>query len=107
VRDSATTTKLRVGDQVRVIAGREKGKEGRILGINTVKGRVVVEGLNTVKKAVRPTQQNQKGGITDVEAALNLSNVMIVCKRCGISRIGFSLEREQKTRVCRKCGEEL
>ena len=100
-------TKLRVGDQVRAIAGREKGKEGRILSIDTPRGRVVVEGLNMVKKAVRPTQQNQKGGISDVEAALNLSNVMVVCKRCGMSRIGFTLNGGEKTRVCRKCGEEL
>jgi len=104
---SPTSTKLRIDDQVRVIAGREKGKEGRILSIDSERGRLIVEGLNTVKKTVRPTQQNQKGGITDVEAAINLSNVMILCKRCGISRIGFTLQPEQKIRVCRKCGEEL
>ena len=106
-RTAAVRTKLRVGDQVRLIAGRDKGKEGRVLSIDSAKGRAVIEGLNMVKKAVRPTQQNQKGGISEVEAPVTLSNVMVVCKRCGMSRIGFVVKGDQKTRVCRKCGEEL
>lgn len=106
-RATLVRSKLRVGDPVRVIAGRDKGKEGRVLSVDSGKGRVVVEGLNMVKRAVRPTQQNQKGGLSDVEAPLNLSNVMVVCKRCGVSRIGFTVNDDQKMRVCRKCGEEL
>jgi large subunit ribosomal protein L24 len=60
-----------------------------------------------VKKAVKPRRQNDKGGIIDLEAALDISNVMIVCKKCGPTRIGFSGEKRNKQRICRKCGEAL
>jgi large subunit ribosomal protein L24 len=60
-----------------------------------------------VKKAVRPSRRNQKGGIIEVEAAIDLSNVMIICKKCGPTRIGFQGSGREKLRVCRKCGENL
>ena len=100
-------TKLRRDDDVQVTAGREKGKRGRLLRIDREKGRVVIEGLNMVKKAVRPKSQNQKGGITEVEGSIALSNVQIVCKSCGPTRIGYQVRDGEKIRVCRKCGEQL
>jgi large subunit ribosomal protein L24 len=75
--------------------------------VDREQGRVVVEGLNMVKKAIRPRGQNQKGGITSVEAALAISNVQIVCKKCGPTRMGLRMEKEQKVRFCKKCGGEL
>ena len=75
--------KLRKNDVVKVISGREKGKTGRILRIDREKMRAVVEGLNMVKKAVKQRKQNEKGGITSVEAPLSVSKLMIVCKKCG------------------------
>ena len=99
--------KLKVGDQVRVVSGRSKGRDGRILRLDPKGKRVWVEGANIVKKTVRPTNQNQKGGITDVEASLSWANVMVICKKCGISRIRIRVSQKEKSRVCAKCGEQL
>ncbi|MEW5817282.1 MAG: 50S ribosomal protein L24, partial [Spirochaetota bacterium] len=92
---------------VKVISGREKGKTGRILRIDSEKSRVIIHGINMVKKAVKKRKQTDKGGIIDVEAALHISNVMIVCRKCGPTRIGFKVEGDTKTRICKKCGEAL
>ena len=99
--------KLRKNDTVRVIAGREKGKTGRIVRIDREKMRAVVEGLNMVKKAMKQKKQNQKGGITSVEAPLPVGKLMIMCKKCGPTRIGYLMEANGKKRVCRKCGGDL
>ncbi len=99
--------KLRKNDTVKVMTGREKGKTGRVVTIDRVKMRAVVEGLNMVKKAVKQKKQNQKAGITSVEAPLALGKLMIVCKKCGPTRIGYSMTENGKKRVCRKCGGDL
>ena len=99
--------KLRKNDTVRVIAGRDKGKTGRIVRIEREKMRAVVEGLNMVKKAMKQKKQNQKGGITSVEAPLPVGKLMIVCKKCGPTRIGYRVDANGKKRVCRKCGGDL
>ncbi len=99
--------KLKKEDQVKVIAGKEKGKSGKILKIDREKGKVVVAGLNMVKKAQKPRKQGDKGGIIDIEAPIAISNVMIVCKKCGPTRIGLEGEGKQKVRKCKKCGEVL
>lgn len=92
---------------VKIVAGKDRGKTGRIVRLDRDVDRVVVEGLNMVKKTVRPKGQNQKGGITTVEAPIHVSNVMLVCKKCGPTRAGFKLEGDRKVRICRKCGELL
>jgi len=99
--------KLRKEDTVEIIAGKDKGKRGRILKIVRYKDRVVVEGANIVKKAQKRRQQQDRGGIIEIEAALHSSNVMIVCRKCGPTRIGYKIEGDAKTRICRKCGEAL
>ncbi len=99
--------KLKKDDMVQVIAGKEKGKQGKLLKINRDKGRVIVAGLNMVKKAMRKRKQTDRGGIEEIEASINASNVMIVCKKCGPTRIGYKLAGDDKQRVCRKCGEVL
>ena len=99
--------KLRKNDTVRVISGKDKGKSGRIVRIDLDKMRAVVEGLNMVKKAVKQKKQNQKGGITSVEAPLPLGKLMIVCRKCGPTRIGYRIEGDTKKRICRKCGGDL
>jgi large subunit ribosomal protein L24 len=104
---TAQKIKLRKDDTVQVIAGKEKGKKGRIVKIDRDKGRLIIEGLNMVKKAMKKRKQTDKGGITEIEAPLAVSNVMIVCKKCGPTRIGYKIAGEAKTRVCRKCGEVL
>ncbi|MDR0448568.1 MAG: 50S ribosomal protein L24 [Treponema sp.] len=106
--------KLKKEDTVQIIAGKDRGKRGRILKILRDKDRVVVEGLNMVKKAKKRRSQQDRGGIVEIEAALHASNVMIICKKCGPTRIGIKLGsldpktgKMRKTRSCRKCGEAL
>ena len=104
-------TKLHVnkGDTVKVLSGKDKGKQVKILRAIPAKERVVVEGVNIVKKAQRPTQQNPQGGITTMEAPLNVSNVMLVCPKCNeATRTGKRVnEAGKKGRVCKKCGQDI
>ena len=100
-------SKLRKNDQVRVMSGKDRGKSGRVVKIDRVKARAVIEGLNLVKKAMKAKGQQQKGGISSVEAAIHLSNLQMVCKKCGPTRVGYKVEGERKLRICRKCGGEL
>jgi len=99
--------KLKKDDNVEVVAGKDKGKQGRILKILRDKDRVIVQGVNIVKKAQKKRKQKDRGGIAEVEAALHSSNLMIVCKKCGPTRIGYKVDEKSKTRVCKKCGEAL
>ncbi len=99
--------KLRKEDQVQVVAGKDKGKQGKIIRIDREKGRAIVAGVNMVKKAQKKRKQTDRGGIIEVEAAIAISNVMIVCRKCGPTRIGYKIEGDAKKRVCRKCGEAL
>jgi large subunit ribosomal protein L24 len=99
--------KLRKNDTVQVISGRDKGKTGRVIRIDRTKMRAVVEGLNMVKKAMKQKKQNQKGGITSVEAPLSVGKLMIMCKKCGPTRIGYVVSEKGKKRICRECGGDL
>ena len=99
--------KLRKNDTVKVISGRDKGKTGRVIRIDREKMRAVVEGLNMVKKAVKQRKQNQKAGITSVEAPLPVGKLMIMCKKCGPTRIGYVVSEKGKKRICRECGGDL
>ena len=103
--EAAHKFKLKKEDTVQIISGKDKGKRGRILKILRDKDRVVVEGANIAKKAMKKRNQQDRGGIIEIEAAIHSSNVMIECKKCGPTRIGYKIEGTGKTRVCRKCGE--
>jgi large subunit ribosomal protein L24 len=98
--------RIRKNDNVVVIAGRDRGKRGRVLRVLPQKGRVVVEGVNFIKRHTRPNpQRNIKGGIVEREAALSVSNVQVVCPDCGApTRIGSRrLDDGRRVRFCRKC----
>ena len=97
---------VRKGDRVKVIAGKDKGKEGEILRALPAKGRVVVEKVNIVKKAMRPTQANQQGGIIEKEAPIDISNVMYL-HNGKATRIGYKFENGKKVRVAKSTGEVL
>jgi len=112
--DKAHKFKLKKEDTVQIIAGKDKGKRGRVLKILRDKDRIVVEGANMVKKTKKRRSQQDRGGIVEIEAAIHSSNVMIICKKCGPVRTGYKLGGKDaktgkivKTRVCRKCGEAL
>ncbi len=100
-------TKLKKEDLVQVISGKEKGKQGKIVRIDRDKNRAIIQGINMVKKAMKKKSQNDRGGIIEIEAPVRLCNMMIVCKKCGPTRMGYKLEGDAKKRVCRKCGEAL
>ncbi len=100
--------KLRAGDTVRVIAGKDKGTESRIARVLTSKNKVIVEGVATAKRHQRPTGQTMQGGIIDKDMPIDASNVMIVCPDCGPTKIGARFDDEgRKYRICRKCGGDL
>jgi large subunit ribosomal protein L24 len=103
------TLHVKRGDLVGVIAGRERGKRGKVLRVLPEKGRVVIEHVNMLKKHQRPTQKLRQGGIIEREGPLALSNVLPICGRCDKpSRTGFTLLADgRKTRVCRRCGESI
>ncbi len=103
-----TKMNIKAGDTVKVITGKDKGAQGEVLFAYPQKGRVTVQGVNLVKKALRPTQANPNGGIDTREAPIDVSNVMLVCPECGLpTRIGFKVEGDTKTRVCKKCGKAI
>jgi len=103
------TSSVKRNDKVVVLTGKDNGKRGRVLFVDRGKNRVIVEGLNIVKKTKRPDQQNPKGGIIDIEASIHISDVMVVCPKCdrGIRIKKRKLENGKKVRVCGKCGEIL
>ena len=100
---------VRRGDTVVVVAGKDRGKRGKVLRVVPGKGRVVVEKINMIKKHQRPTQKLRQGGIIEREAPLSLSNVLLVCARCDKpSRSGVKVLGDgRKVRVCRRCGETI
>ena len=102
-------THVKKDDMVKIIAGKEKGKTGKVLRVFPAKGRVVVEGLNVVKRHTRPSQMNPEGGIVEKEAALSISNVMIICGSCSeAARTGIrKLEDGSKARYCKKCNASV
>jgi large subunit ribosomal protein L24 len=103
---SRVLTPVKKNDSVLVIAGRDRGKRGRVLRVIPAKQRLIVEGVNFIKRHTKPNpQKNVKGGIVEREAALAMANVQVVCPECGAAtRIGRrQLEDGRKVRVCRKC----
>ena len=99
---------IRKNDTVQVIAGREKGKTGKVIGVTKERNRVLIEKVNLIKKHQRPDASG-KGGILEKEAPLDVSNVMLVCTKCNTGvRVGYKiLEDGKKVRMCKKCQELL
>lgn len=98
--------RIRKNDIVSMIAGKDKGKRGKVITVFPKKGRAIVENINVVRKAVRRTQQNQKGGFVDLEMPMDLSNLMLFCKHCERPvrfRVNI-LKDGTKMRECKKCG---
>lgn len=108
-RSTGRNTRLRTGDNVKVISGKHKGQSGRILSIDRVKNRVFIEKVNVIRKALRPTQDNPQGGYREQEASINASNVMVVDPKTGEpTRIGMQfLDDGRKVRIARKSGARL
>ena len=100
--------KLKTGDTVMVIAGKDIGTQSRIAKVFPDENRIIVEGVATAKRHQAPTGQTMQGGIIDKDMPIDASNVMIVCPDCGPTRIGYRIDDDgSKYRVCRKCDGEL
>lgn len=107
-----TMLKVKKGDEVAVIAGKDKGARGRVLDVLPKKNKVLVEGVNTVTRheKIRMNRRGaQEGGITHKEAPIDASNVALVCSTDGPTRVGYRIDEQTgaKSRVCQKCGAEL
>ena len=98
--------KIKKGDTVRVIAGKDKDKEGKVLSVNAKDKKVVVEGVNMITKHEKPSAMNQQGGIVNKEAPIDISNVMYMHKGQP-TRIGFKVEGDKKVRVAKSTGETI
>jgi large subunit ribosomal protein L24 len=101
--------KIRKGDRVRVLSGKDKGKEGTVMRAIPRDGKVIVDGVNVAKKSQRPTRTTQQGGIIDKDMPIQVSNVALVCPSCGKpTRVGYKIDAAgQKARTCKKCGGEI
>lgn len=100
---------IKKDDFVKVIAGKDRGKQGKVLRVFPTEGRLTVERVNMIKRHTRPTRQMQQGGIIEREGKLHISNVMLICSKCerGV-RVGHRLlEDKKKVRICRRCNEIL
>lgn len=105
----ATKVRIKKNDIVKVIAGKERGKKGKVLSVFPDEGRLIIEKLNMVKRHTKPNKKMQEGGIIEKEAKVQLSNVMVVCPTCdkAVRTSAKSLENGKKVRVCKKCGEMI
>lgn len=100
---------IKKNDSVTVLAGKDRGKKGKVLSVLAARDKAIVEGINLVKKHMRPTRENPKGGIIAVEKPIQISNIMLLCPRCNKrTKIGKKkLSDGTKKRVCKKCQEIL
>ena len=100
--------KVKKGDTILVIAGKDKGKTAKILRSFPKEGRILVEGVNLKKKHVKPKSQGEKGQVVSIPAPMNVSNTMLLCPKCSKpTRIGYKIENDKKMRVCKKCGSQI
>ncbi len=100
--------KIKKGDQVLVISGKDKGRKNKIVRVFLKEGKVIVGGINLRKKHVKPKKSGEKGQIVEISAPLNVSNLKLICSKCGKpTRVGYKIEGKRKYRICKKCGKEI
>jgi large subunit ribosomal protein L24 len=99
--------KFKIGDQVKVTIGKDKGREGKIEKLNTKKGSVLIPGINMYKKHVKSVGE-VKGGVYDLPRAMNFSKIALICPKCKkITRIGYRIAGSEKVRICKKCKKQI
>lgn len=101
-----STMKIKKGDNIKVIAGKDNGKEGKVVSVDPKNGKVLVEGINVITKHAKPSAANQNGGIIQKEAPIDLSNVMYVHKG-KTTRVGFKIEKDKKVRFAKSTGDVI
>jgi large subunit ribosomal protein L24 len=100
--------KIRKGDRVIVLKGKDVGKEGEVTRVLVDRRRVIVDGINVARRHQKATRATMQGGIIDKDMPIDVSNVALVCPNCGATRVGYRFDDEgKKVRVCRKCGGDI
>ena len=100
--------KIKKGDTVLVISGKDRSKTGKVLNVFPEKNQIAVEGVNLRKKNAKPKRSGEKGQVIEILAPLNVSNVQLICGKCGkAARIGYKVSGDKKFRVCKKCNQEI
>jgi large subunit ribosomal protein L24 len=100
--------KIRKGDRVQVLSGKDRGKVGDVMRVIPTRDRVIVDGVNVAKRSTRAKRGTMQGGIIDKDMPVHVSTVAVVCASCGPTRIGLRIDDQgRKVRVCRKCGGDL
>jgi large subunit ribosomal protein L24 len=100
--------KIKKGDTVLIISGKDKGKKAKVLESFPRQNKIIVEGINLVKRHRRPRREREKGQIVEVPKPINVSNVKLVCPKCGRpTRLGYRLTEKGKYRICKKCNQEI
>jgi large subunit ribosomal protein L24 len=100
--------KIKKNDQVKIKLGKDNGKTGKVLRVFPTEDKIIVEGLNLIKKHMRPRREGEKGQRVEIPGKLNVSNVILVCPKCGkTTRIGSKQVGDKKVRICKKCGAEF
>lgn len=100
--------KIRKGDNVKILSGKDRGKTGKVMRVLTKDKKAIVEGLNMVKKHTRPKKQGEKGQRISVPAPVDISILMLICPKCSkAARVGFKITQKSKFRVCKKCKSEI
>jgi large subunit ribosomal protein L24 len=100
--------KVKKGDTVLIISGKDRGKTAKILKSLPKEQKILIEGVNLKKKHVRPKREGEKGQVVQLPAPMNVSNVKIVCPKCGkATRIGYKIEKDIKKRICKKCNQDI
>ena len=99
---------IKKGDTVKILSGNDKGKTGEVMEVIPKTEKIIVKGVNIRKKHVKPKKQGEEGGIIPVECAIHSSKAGVVCPKCGkTTRIGYVIEKDEKVRVCKKCGAKM
>ena len=100
--------RIKKGDTIKKIAGKDKGKQGKVIRTIPDKGRIVVEKMNIVKRHKKPKREGERGQRVEIPASFDASNAMVVCPSCGkATRVSYKLVGEKKVRVCKKCNKEM
>ena len=100
--------KLRKGDKVKVMVGKDKGRTGKIEKVLPKANKVIVDGVNVYKRHLKPRGEKKPGGIVDIVKPLFAANVALVCPKCGqVARIGYQVTKDEKVRICKKCKEPI
>ncbi len=99
--------RIRKGDRVRVLTGKDRGKEGVIMRVLPKDNKVIVDGVNVAKRHQKARSATMQGGIIDKDMPIPVPNVALLCPSCGPTRVGYRVDGQNKTRICKKCEAEL